>query len=287
MGSKISHHSTDCSSNCKCFINDKRVQNIDIVRYSSHKWKWSEFHQLALIECFDDQECNFPLNLISVIKSHLFSNASHIICRNAIISIEKYYPMVNKLLDKKLCYQWYISQFLNFTSLSIAIISEPINNSSETFLNALEQTSLPAMQPRGNNVDDCQIKRRTIHVDDCQITVKLIKSIDNYPKYCEIYFIILGENDTINDADKIMKKLQNIHKCEPKCYILIRMTKNGIANYKSVFENDQLTKLANNENDQLIHNYNVSSITTSLDSEKSINDLFSFAIKYYWFHIVK
>eukprot|EP01084_Bolivina_argentea_P299658 516540_1 len=236
MGSKVSHqHSTDCSSNCKCFINDKRVQNIDIVRYSSHKWKWSEFHQLALIECFDNQECNVPLAIIGVIKSHIFSNTSHIVCTKAIISNETYYPMVNKLLNKKLCYKWYTSQFVNLKSLSIAVMSEPMNNSSETFLNALEETTLPALQPRRNNVN---IKRRTIHVDDCQITVKLINSINNCPEYCEMYFIILGENDTINDADKIMKKLRNIHKCKPKCYILIRLTKNRVANCKSVFEND-------------------------------------------------
>eukprot|EP01083_Nonionella_stella_P275563 935914_1 len=119
MGSNVS---TECIESCNCFVNDKKIENVNIVRYLSYKWTWTKYHQSTLVECLHNQSRNGSIDLINVIKSYLSPNKQTLCMSKAIIHNEKHYPM-NKLLNKKLCYQWCKSNLSILGPLSIAVVA--------------------------------------------------------------------------------------------------------------------------------------------------------------------
>ena len=72
--------------------------------------------------------------------------------------------------------------------------------------------------------------------------------------------------------------MKTSNQCKAANFILVRINNNN----KQKSDN-----ICSSEIKQLSRAYNISYIEASLNSEKSIHDLFTFAIKYYWFCMVK
>eukprot|EP01083_Nonionella_stella_P275564 935916_1 len=241
MGSNVS---CECIESCTCFVNDKRIENVNIVRYLSYKWTWTKYHQSTLVECLHNQSRNGSIDLINVIKSYLFPNSNNqtLYTSKAIIYNEKHYPM-NKLLNKKLCYQWCKSNLSILGPLSIAVVAT--NRTMDQLLCGLNKSTdiLPALQPKKNPAFTV---RHTVYIDNSQIRLNLIHSTVNYPKNCQVIMVVLGKNNSINEGDKVINKLMNTHKYKSKCFVLVKLLKcNSDKNAIFKFEENQLCRKYN------------------------------------------
>ncbi len=105
---------------CNCFMNDSRIKNIDIIRYSTKDWVWSDQHENALIQSLSSFYGAMPKEIMYLIKDHSFHPTQNykIIC--PVIQSEKYYTKENQLLHKKLCRNWYNTQ-TNFSTEPVRI----------------------------------------------------------------------------------------------------------------------------------------------------------------------
>eukprot|EP01084_Bolivina_argentea_P032805 60729_1 len=267
MGSQPSQ--TCCANTCKCFDNDKHVKMIDVVRYSSHKWVWSAKHQTTFMNCIYALHPNVPTDITNKIKNHGFSENQSIYNITTAIHAETYYSDQRMLLAKKCC-KWYISKLKQLQSLSMVVLSKE-TEIKEQFMKNFCSNNLPALQHNKNRQENI---RRTVFIDDCQMTLNMIDCNINNIKYyspnVQIYLILLGENDTITDANTMIKTLQMAHNYQRQCYILCR---NGNGN------------CIISEKNQLAHSYNVPTVNMSFDNDQSIQNLIGVAVKLYWFYM--
>eukprot|EP01084_Bolivina_argentea_P245746 411378_1 len=100
----------------------------------------------------------------------------------AIIYKEKHYP-INILLNKKLCYQWSMSNLSMSAPLSVAVVAT--NQVMNQLSCSMKESTciLPELQPQKR---PHVTVRRTLYVDNSQIHVNLIHSTVNYPKNCQV-----------------------------------------------------------------------------------------------------
>lgn len=89
----------------------------------------------------------------------------------------------------------------------------------------------------------------------------------------EIYLIVFNDHRSIQNINNILKELdeENSNKCQILVHLKINKGNSEIDKY---------------ELKQLCRRYNIECIEASLESEDSIQRLFTFAIKYYWFNKV-
>eukprot|EP01084_Bolivina_argentea_P050984 93796_1 len=267
-----------CEGVCTCFLHDTMVKQIDVIRYSKNKWVWSEKHDSILLESLSSNYYNVPKDIISLIKSHSFCAKQNFYIFKPVICNVNYYSTSDQLLTKNLCHQWYLSKCSTFNSFPIALVTELSNGDANGLhiLNRFSGRSLPALHSTySNNNNSLQHIRRTIHMDNCQISINLFQFEWNSKiinmKSAEIYMILLNETNDINYYDKMLEKMINATDYKNKCYILVRITnKYNNINIRTEYEYKQLCC-----------KYNVPLFNLSLNSDNQ--DLFVFAVKYYWF----
>ena len=115
----------NCDIICQCFIHDKNVKDVEVVRDLKEKWLWTNDHESALFTFLTSKQYNYnvPTDIINLIKELSYSNNQHFYITQRHIYQEKYYSKSNKLLKKPLCKLWYFSKLSNLSPYPVAIIS--------------------------------------------------------------------------------------------------------------------------------------------------------------------
>eukprot|EP01084_Bolivina_argentea_P159296 277439_1 len=279
MGSTTSlHHSplNNCGDVCNCFLSDKSVTKTKVIRNCKCKWIWSKNHDLILKRTLNSNY-NIPTDITSIIKEHTYcKNKDYFICK-PVLCQEAYYTITKRLLSKRLCFKWYKSQCSAFEAFPIALIGNNGNvrqHIFDTFVN--HKSSLLSLRSQYSEEDN---SKRTIYIDRCCVSVRVsninlepseFQKLDTKPK---VVLCIIEKNDDIIGIDNMIQKMKNINKCNKMNFILAQ-----IGN-----EFDVLRKF---EINQLCRKYNISCIETILNCEKSIHDMFIYAVKCYWFSMV-
>eukprot|EP01083_Nonionella_stella_P164732 546161_1 len=284
MGSgRSSHQSSHDGLACTCFNDDKSVTSTTVVHDITKKWTWSTNHDSILIECLSHSDNQFPLHVIYLIKDHAYSITDDHYVSKAIISQDKYYSKPNVLLSKKLCARWYHQYFVSnhpFRSLSIALFDSDKRRSSDLIFDHFCKTEvfLPTLQLRSDPPQKNQSAKRTVHLDGCTVSIHLVANTMNQTdlntrRSGGINMFILDENTDINQMNRTIQAMNTPWKYpQPSTSILV--STNPKRNPSHVSQ-------------QICRNYNIPCFDLSLQCTKSMHDLFTFCIKYYWFCMVK
>eukprot|EP01084_Bolivina_argentea_P004380 8326_1 len=287
MGSgRSSHQAAHDGLACTCFNDDKSVTSTTVVHDITKKWIWSANHDSVLIECLSQNNNQFPLHVIYLIKDHAYSTTNDHYVSKAIISQDKYYSKPNLLLSKKLCSRWYHQYFVSnhpFRSLSIALFDSDKQRSSDQIFNHFCNTEvfLPTLQWGSDPPQKNQSAKRTVHVDGCTVSIHLsantMTQTDLNAKQRSgcLKMFILDENTDINQMNRTIQAMNTPWKYpQPSTSILVSTNPKGKAPQTRVSQ-------------QICRNYNIPCFGLSLQCSKSMHDLFVFCIKYYWFCMVK
>eukprot|EP01084_Bolivina_argentea_P277262 473303_1 len=276
MGSTCSQHTS--TGKCYCFANDNKIKDVDIVRYSRAKWIWSTSHDLALINSLSDfQQRIIPNEIMILIKEHCYHPNEEFLTIHPILYREKYYYK-NKLLQKKLCKHWYQRTAFSEYSFDVALYVSDKRTGTQV-VNVLNTGSLPALKCRCGHFrcDNLEHIRRTIYIDNCQIRlhvmpVKHNEIDDKIIKYAMINIIVLNEYEPLLKANNTCRKIWEQNKSMKNCVIVWLQDRKTNKNSSNV-----------NAMEQLAQYYNVPFLSLALSIDKTAADLFSFAVKYYWF----
>ena len=133
----------------------------------------------------------------------------------------------------------------------------------ENILSSFKYQHLPSLRQRTDN----EI-RRIMNIDNYQIglnvnTFKEDNDISDFIKFSQIYIIIYNEKDSIKNIENMCDEIWNTNKSMSNC-VLLTNTKKSIKNVSDISQK-----------------WNIPYI--SVFDENKGNDLFTFAVKYFWF----
>eukprot|EP01084_Bolivina_argentea_P060659 110811_1 len=258
-----SHESVQCNSVCTCFTNDKNVTSKHFIRSTSSNWNWSNQHNTMLIECLTNDVYTIPLDIISMIKDYSHSDKHRYPISQSVRSLEKCYSKANHLLSKHLCREWFRTHCSSCNPLTIRLISKDTKETQQIMDGFRDnESSLPSL----HSTDDVHpvAVTRTMIIDDCPVSIRLYNGNAVSSEATHVHLMILNEDDTIVNID------QRIRHLKAKSNVILVQTTPRNA-------------LPETHQRQLCINHNISFIKASLNRDKSIANMFSFAVKYHWF----
>eukprot|EP01083_Nonionella_stella_P066713 175902_1 len=183
----------------------------------------------------------------------------------------KFYPKTTDLSNKTLCSTWHRYFFEHSPSqcLSIALIDTTSNSHlprrqiRDYFAENCHY--LPVLQLNRKPKSDDNSLKRTLHVDDCTVPVKVSNMDLNAMESADVNMFLFDGKTDINAITHVIQSSRSA------CILVKTDAKSKASRVHLVQQN------------QLCRHYNIPCFELSLNSKKSMNDLFVFAIKYYWF----
>eukprot|EP01083_Nonionella_stella_P016825 46969_1 len=258
----ISNKYNDCSVTCTCFNADRNIQHVAVIQNSTDIWNWTDSHDATLNECLSAY--GVPSDITNLIQHHAFNSASHWYITKQSICRAKHYAQIGRLLSKPMCTDWFEHYMHVEQSIHISLMNTTNTSCATQLYDSFIKCTLPALC---HHADAKTRARRTMYIDGCQVPVAVCQG--NWQ--CQIYVIVVSVNESIWTVHRTMQAIHNLNPTDDKCYIL---TRTGNGRIFTKIEEQRLRRMF----------MNISPcFKTNLSSQKSIMNLFKFAIKYYWF----
>eukprot|EP01084_Bolivina_argentea_P224308 379348_1 len=256
------------STTCHCFIYDRNVQTQSVVKKIKSKWIWTNNHQLTLLQTLSYSVYNVPVELTLLIKDYAYNaNIDHNVTIPAMCE-QHYYSNQRALSSKHLCKTWYRSQMSAASTFSIQINALNTLNSINLF-QSFNEYHLPSLTPSysSSNDDTCIDSFRTVNINHCPIRIRLFEKIKG-DKAANICFHLFTKKDSVDDIDSICNNLMKQSELMSNCMdILVNIVRN------------KTCKVDN----KISRKFSIPVINLDPTDQKSVENLFILAIKYYWF----
>lgn len=260
---------------CHCFDEDQHVKERVMRRIVSVKWFWSYQHKAALHEAL----CDFPTEILQLIQS-ITTDATDQYHIPALRDChEKYYASNAHLVSKTLCKSWYEANAWMLSPFSIALV-DASNTEKQQLLHSFNNDNLPALQRIHSYSDEHLLaeKCRTVYIDNNRMSVG-VRSIgvqQVHADLADMYLIPINQDELRSYC--VIAKIERISveiakKTGRHQNIILVQTGNGA----------QCMRKAQSVRQIVLDKYNAPYLHVDFQHGQSIQRLFAFCIKYYWF----
>eukprot|EP01084_Bolivina_argentea_P003450 6466_1 len=247
--------SKECGIICNCFNQDKNVKSTNVLRNCKVKWLWTDNHQAALET--SAKSSDLPTDIVSIIGDYTSSSNDNYHTLKDTTFTEKLYHTPKLLQKKKLCAAFFSQPSMKHTLTLILLASK---SEKRRMANLFKyRFSLPAL-----NVSDAT--DRTVNIDGISIRMNLVYREANHKNISELddqftNFIYVIESNETKECERIVSSIRSVNRSLNDC---IFFGKKGVPNAVS-------------------NKYNIPYVQTRSGDDEDVNDLFTFAIKYFWF----